>query len=324
METPPFKIHVCEPGRREPVSSSCRSARRSGRSRAIRPSRRWSRWTAVATSTWQWPIAGQPLPARTSGRRRARRAGHDDRRLHRARSRIGRRLRAWSIARPRSRGGENAIPVDTMYFHHSVQELPDGNFAALRWRSGPSISMPRCRKTTSPGCAAAASWSATRLRVHRGRHGCPRARFLRHYRSLPHRLRPRCAVLDQGGGRARRRDWTHANGLIHDPSDDSFIVTIRHQDCAIKIGRRPARSRNPPHRRRLGVEPLGVPRAIFRPKRAAACLLRNDPGPADPRRCCSPRWRNRLPGEAGKSCSKAPIPSSPTGIDERAMPASRS
>ena len=32
-------------------------------------------------------------------------------------------------------------------------------------------------------------------------------------------------------------DWTHANGLIHDPSDDSFIVTIRHQDCAIKIGR---------------------------------------------------------------------------------------
>ena len=32
-------------------------------------------------------------------------------------------------------------------------------------------------------------------------------------------------------------DWTHANGLIHDPSDDSFIVTIRHQDCAIKIDR---------------------------------------------------------------------------------------
>ncbi|MYK58511.1 MAG: hypothetical protein F4027_07840, partial [Rhodospirillaceae bacterium] len=32
-------------------------------------------------------------------------------------------------------------------------------------------------------------------------------------------------------------DWTHANGLIHDPSDDSFIVTVRHQDCAIKIDR---------------------------------------------------------------------------------------
>jgi len=33
-------------------------------------------------------------------------------------------------------------------------------------------------------------------------------------------------------------DWTHANGLIHDPSDDSFIVTVRHQDCAIKIDRK--------------------------------------------------------------------------------------
>lgn len=33
-------------------------------------------------------------------------------------------------------------------------------------------------------------------------------------------------------------DWSHANGLYHDQSDDSFIITVRHQDCVIKVDRR--------------------------------------------------------------------------------------
>ena len=32
-------------------------------------------------------------------------------------------------------------------------------------------------------------------------------------------------------------DWTHANGLAYDPADNSFIVTVRHQDALIKIDR---------------------------------------------------------------------------------------
>lgn len=31
------------------------------------------------------------------------------------------------------------------------------------------------------------------------------------------------------------KDWTHANGLIYDESDNSFIVSVRHQDWLIKI-----------------------------------------------------------------------------------------
>jgi len=33
------------------------------------------------------------------------------------------------------------------------------------------------------------------------------------------------------------KDWAHANAVIHDPSDDSLIVSLRHQDAVIKISR---------------------------------------------------------------------------------------
>jgi hypothetical protein len=37
--------------------------------------------------------------------------------------------------------------------------------------------------------------------------------------------------------RTETQDWSHANGVIHDPRDDSLIVTIRHQDATIKFSR---------------------------------------------------------------------------------------
>lgn len=33
-------------------------------------------------------------------------------------------------------------------------------------------------------------------------------------------------------------DWCHANAVSHDPRDDSLLVSLRHQDCIIKIDRR--------------------------------------------------------------------------------------
>ncbi len=33
------------------------------------------------------------------------------------------------------------------------------------------------------------------------------------------------------------KDWTHANSIAYDPSDDTFIVSVNHQDLVIKINR---------------------------------------------------------------------------------------
>lgn len=32
-------------------------------------------------------------------------------------------------------------------------------------------------------------------------------------------------------------DWTHANGIVHDPNDDSVLLSLRHQDWILKIDR---------------------------------------------------------------------------------------
>ena len=33
------------------------------------------------------------------------------------------------------------------------------------------------------------------------------------------------------------RDWAHANAVVYDPSDDTFIASLRHQDAVIKFSR---------------------------------------------------------------------------------------
>jgi hypothetical protein len=32
-------------------------------------------------------------------------------------------------------------------------------------------------------------------------------------------------------------DWAHANALAHDPADDTFVVSLRHQDAVVKVDR---------------------------------------------------------------------------------------
>jgi hypothetical protein len=34
------------------------------------------------------------------------------------------------------------------------------------------------------------------------------------------------------------RDWSHTNAIIIDPTDDTYIVSLRHQDCLVKIDRK--------------------------------------------------------------------------------------
>jgi arylsulfate sulfotransferase len=40
-----------------------------------------------------------------------------------------------------------------------------------------------------------------------------------------------------GSGNAEPIDWAHTNSIVHDPRDDSVIVSVRHQSCVIKVDR---------------------------------------------------------------------------------------
>ena len=66
-----------------------------------------------------------------------------------------------------------------------------------------------------------------------------------HYYSLVDMLDPRRIGFDSVGPTppcpARnpecKADWVHDNAIIYDPSDDTYIVSLRHQDAVIKVAR---------------------------------------------------------------------------------------
>lgn len=119
----------------------------------------------------------------------------------------------------------SAIRVAAGTFHHEIFELPSGNFVTLS-REGRSITdypssdtdplAPRITATISgdvvvefqPDGTVVSQWSLLDV------------------------LDPRRIGYD-----ATPTDWSHGNAVIHDPRDESFIVSLRHQDCLVKIDR---------------------------------------------------------------------------------------
>lgn len=236
MERPPFRIHACHPERREPgfiVLPVGKAVRAISRDSVFEALVALDREGKVA---WQWRSPGSRslMDVKRTPRDTLLVMTTDGCISEVAQS--GDILRAWSSP-GRGPQAENAIPVDTLYFHHSVQELPDGNFAALSLAtrtfddyplSEADPAGPRGRRELAGDTVVEFAPDGAVVREHDffdildpGRIGYGLDA-------------PFWTIAEVAPGAA---DWTHANGLIHDPSDDSFIVTVRHQDCAIKIDR---------------------------------------------------------------------------------------
>jgi hypothetical protein len=143
------------------------------------------------------------------------------------------------------RGGDEAavagaIPVATDSFHHDVVSMPPGDeadFAVLssemrRSRTIPRTSSTRARPSRRP------TWSATRSSSS-GVDGT----IVREFKMLdlldPYRL-----CYDGVGGfwsdyyERATRDWSHGNGIVIDPADGSWLVSLRHQDVVVKVDRK--------------------------------------------------------------------------------------
>ena len=145
-------------------------------------------------------------------------------------------LRTWSTP-GRSAETVDTIPVATRYFHHAVIELPDGVLAALSVTTREFDDYPlseedpdgeRGHRLVVADTVAEFYPDGTLLREHNF------LDILDPYRvgyGLDAPFWTKAEVAPDGA------DWTHANGLAHDPNDDSLVVTIRHQDCVIKIDR---------------------------------------------------------------------------------------
>jgi hypothetical protein len=119
---------------------------------------------------------------------------------------------------------EDGIFVDTSRFHHEVFPMTNGNFVALSKEARtvddfPTSEVDRFAPTErrnvnydvvvefSPTGAVEHAWNLFDVLD-------------------PYRM-----------GYDSLQSWGHSNGVIHDPSDDSFIISLRHQDAVIKIDR---------------------------------------------------------------------------------------
>ncbi|MDA0241215.1 MAG: aryl-sulfate sulfotransferase [Proteobacteria bacterium] len=145
--------------------------------------------------------------------------------------------RKWSSPGRDPIDADDAIPVDTRYFHHSVCELPNGNIATLSIATREYDDIPETMEDPNASRDRRLLVGDTLVEF------APDGTLVHEYDFFdildPQRFGygldgPFWSITGVVPGGL---DWTHANGVIHDPTDDSFIVTVRHQDCMIKIDR---------------------------------------------------------------------------------------
>jgi len=149
----------------------------------------------------------------------------------------GETLRKWYTSGREPKDIEKAILVDTRYFHHAVCELPNGHFSSLSvsTRTFDDYKMNQENPEGEEGCRTLVG--DTLVEFSADGSIIKEIDFfdlLDPYRfgyGLDGPFWSRVGVVPGGA------DWSHANGICYDQSDDSFIITVRHQDCVIKVDR---------------------------------------------------------------------------------------
>ena len=134
-----------------------------------------------------------------------------------------------------------SIPVNTETFHHEIFPMPSGNYLVLSTELRTVDDFPRDPEKPEagkekaniigdvvvefqPDGAVVNQWSLLDL-MDPDRYG---------YSSAGAYWRDRGYGHIQGG----TKDWGHANSLFYDPSDNSVIVSVRHQDAVVKFSRK--------------------------------------------------------------------------------------
>jgi hypothetical protein len=133
-----------------------------------------------------------------------------------------------------------SIPVNIPVFHHEVFEMENGNFLVLNVELRAFENYPTSDSDPEAPLATAVV-AGDEVVEFSPSDGAVVNRW-----SLLDLLDPYRIGYDSLGGfwnsvfpefEQGTRDWTHGNAVIHDPTDDSIIVSLRHQDAVVKFSR---------------------------------------------------------------------------------------
>ena len=149
----------------------------------------------------------------------------------------GETVRAWYAAQRPQGAFDGGIAVDVRSLHHQPHQMPNGNFLALSGHSRHVKDWP------------ASVHEPNRVRADREIVGDMVVEFaasgevMWSWDSFDH-LDPYRIGYDaldaywHVRGFPGAADWTHGNGVTYDQRDDSVLVSLRLQDCILKIDRK--------------------------------------------------------------------------------------
>ncbi|HKY63033.1 MAG TPA: aryl-sulfate sulfotransferase [bacterium] len=136
-------------------------------------------------------------------------------------------------------GGPGAIPIANRGFHHEVLEMSDGNLVALGLEARAFSDYPS--SASDPAAPTETANVVGDVVVE----FTPGGEIVRQHRLLdmidPYRINYsslggiyNAQFPELAGG---TRDWSHGNAVVYDAEDDSFLVSMRHQDAVVKFRR---------------------------------------------------------------------------------------
>ena len=152
---------------------------------------------------------------------------------------LGNEVASWYAAArwPSVHAGTDVIPVAADAFHHEIFEMENGNFLVLSVETRELEGYPSSE--TDLEAPREAATVVGDVAVEFRRDGTVVDTWNLFDILDPYRI-GYGTISDYWvrKGIPNSRDWTHTNSVIHDPSDDSLVFSVRHQDAVIKIDRK--------------------------------------------------------------------------------------
>jgi hypothetical protein len=151
---------------------------------------------------------------------------------------LGNIARQWHTTGIPKETPNGSIPVDVDTFHHDVQEMPSGNLLAISTEVRRFEEYPSSEDDPTAPPAPANVIGDVLVEFTRDGH------IVRKWSLFdildPYRIS--YGSLDAGfwsGAYTHleepAKDWSHSNSVFFDPTDNSVVVSIRHQDAVIKF-----------------------------------------------------------------------------------------
>ena len=149
---------------------------------------------------------------------------------------LGNVVRSWVAARRPAGPAPGAIPIDVQSLHHQPHLLPNGNFLAM---AANTRVIENYRSSDTDPDAPRANKGVVGDKVIEF---TPEGDVVWSWDSFEHLDADRIGYHTfepfwDTRGFPNHADWTHGNGVHHDPRDDGVLVSLKHQDAVLKVDR---------------------------------------------------------------------------------------